>query len=60
MNAQWEKTIFKILCWLFLEVLFNLIGIDDLIDYSEFVLMPKVDVRVNQVMVRVNYVPITT
>lgn len=59
MNAQWEKIVLKILCWLFVEVLFNLIGIDDLIDYSEFVLMPKVDVRVNQVMVRVIYVPTT-
>ena len=52
MNTPWEKIVFKILCWLLLEVVFNLIGIDDLADYSEFVLMPKV-------MVSVNYVSIT-
>ena len=47
MNAQWEKIVFKILCWLFLEIIFNLIGIDDLVDYSEFALRPKVVVQVN-------------
>lgn len=47
MNNQWKKIGLKILCWLFLEVVFNLIGIDELADYSEFVLMPKVMVKVN-------------
>lgn len=47
MNTQWRKIVFKILCWLFLEVVFNLIGIDDLVDYSEFVSVPKAVVEVN-------------
>ncbi|WP_172657252.1 hypothetical protein [Myxosarcina sp. GI1] len=47
MNTQWEKIIFKILCWLFVEAVFNLIGIDDLIDYGEFTLIPKVMLQVN-------------
>lgn len=44
---QWKKIVFKILCWLFLEVVFNLVGIDDLVDYGEYALMPKVMVQVN-------------
>lgn len=47
MNTHWEKIVFKILYWLFLEVVFNLVGIDDLVDYSEFALRPKVMVQVN-------------
>ena len=31
--------------WLLLEAMFNLIGIDDLADYSEFLLMLKVTVE---------------
>ncbi len=45
MNTQWGKIVSKILCWLFLEIAFNLIGIDDLVDYSEFVSVPKVVIR---------------
>ena len=47
MNTQWGKIVFKILCWLFLEIVFNLVGIDELLDYSEFALMPKVMVQVS-------------
>lgn len=45
MNVYWEKIVFKILCWLLVEAVFNLIGIDDLVDYGEFVLVPRVIVR---------------
>ena len=37
----WQNLIFKISFWLLIEVIFNLIGIDELADYSEFLLMPK-------------------
>ena len=47
MNTQWEKIAFKILCWLFVETVFNLIGIDDLIDCSEFALMHNVMFQVH-------------
>ena len=41
MNSQWRRLIYKILFWLLLEAVFNLIGIDTVADYSEFLLMPK-------------------
>ena len=37
----WQNLILKISFWLLIEVIFNLIGIDELADYSEFLLMPK-------------------
>lgn len=45
MKTNWQKLIMKIFFWLLLEAVFNLIGIDDLADYSEFLLMPKVTVQ---------------
>ncbi|MDJ0533890.1 MAG: hypothetical protein QNJ70_15610 [Xenococcaceae cyanobacterium MO_207.B15] len=36
MKTQWQQLFLKILFWLALEAVFNLIGIDDLADYSEF------------------------
>jgi hypothetical protein len=33
--------IFKLTVWITVEVIFNLIGIDDLADYSEFILDKK-------------------
>ena len=32
-----NKLIFKVVIWLATEILFNLVGIDDLADYSEYV-----------------------
>ncbi len=46
MNTQWGKIVFKILYWLFLKIAFNLFGIDNLVDYSEFALMPKVMIQI--------------
>lgn len=37
MNVRWRKLLIKIFFWLVTEFLFNLLGIDDLADYSEFV-----------------------
>ena len=45
MKTNWQKLIMKIFFWLLLEAVFNIIGIDDLADYSEFLLMPKVTVQ---------------
>jgi hypothetical protein len=45
MNINWQQLITKILFWLLVEAIFNWIGIDDLADYSEFLLMPKVTVQ---------------
>lgn len=41
MNINWQDLIFKIFFWLLVEIVFNLVGIDDLVDYSEFLLMPR-------------------
>lgn len=48
MKTQWQKLIYKILFWLLVEAIFNLIGIDDLADYSEFLLMPKATTELNR------------
>jgi len=45
MNTNWQKLITKIFFWLLVEAVFNLIGIDDLADYSEFLLMPKITIQ---------------
>ncbi|HEY9726607.1 MAG TPA: hypothetical protein V6D50_09185 [Chroococcales cyanobacterium] len=37
MNTQWQKILVKITFWLILEILLNLLGLDSLADYSEFV-----------------------
>ena len=36
-KRQWKKQLAKITVWLAAEILLNLMGIDDLADYSEFV-----------------------
>lgn len=48
MNIYWQKIVFKILCWLAVEAIFNLIGIDDLVDYSEFLFVPREIVQVER------------
>ena len=47
MEIQWQKLIFQIMFWFLLEVVFNFIGIDELADYSEFLLMPKITPELN-------------
>lgn len=37
MNIRWQKLLVKISFWLATEIILNLVGIDDLADYSEFV-----------------------
>ena len=36
-SQHWQKLVIKLICWLALEILLNLIGLDDLADYSEFI-----------------------
>ncbi len=45
MKINWQKLITKIFFWLLVEAVFNVLGIDDLADYSEFLLMPKITIE---------------
>ena len=36
-SQHWQKLFVKLICWLALEILLNLMGLDDLADYSEFI-----------------------
>lgn len=45
MKINWQKLIMKIFFWLVLEFVFNLIDIDKLADYSEFLLISKVTIQ---------------
>ena len=37
MNVRWQKLLVKTFFWLATEIILNLVGIDDLADYSEFI-----------------------
>ena len=37
MKVQWKKLLVKTTFWLVGEIWFNFLGIDNLVDYSEFV-----------------------
>ena len=37
MNVRWKKLLVKTTLWLVAEIWFNFLGIDDLVDYSEFI-----------------------
>ena len=37
MNIRWQKLLVKISFWLATEIVLNMVGIDDLADYSEFI-----------------------
>ena len=41
MNVRWQKLLVKTSFWLATEIVLNLIGIDDLADYSEFLLQDR-------------------
>ena len=36
-SQHWQELFLKLICWLALEIILNLIGLDDLADYSEFI-----------------------
>lgn len=37
MNVKWKKLLARVAFWLLTEILLNLLGLDNLADYSEFV-----------------------
>ena len=37
MNVRWKKLLVKTILWLVAEIWFNFLGIDNLVDYSEFI-----------------------
>jgi hypothetical protein len=41
MKTHWQKILIKITCWLIVEIILNLLGLDNLADYSEFVFEDK-------------------
>ncbi|MEL7350359.1 MAG: hypothetical protein AAF171_14030 [Cyanobacteria bacterium P01_A01_bin.116] len=38
MQGQWQTLISKLLFWLMVEIILNLVGLDNVADYSEFLL----------------------
>lgn len=37
MKVQWQKMVVKITVWVVAEIILNLIGLDNVADYTEFV-----------------------
>jgi hypothetical protein len=37
MKVQWHKLLFKLTVWLCAEIMLNLLGLDDLADYGDFI-----------------------
>ena len=37
MNIQWHELLYKLTVWLLAEIVLNLMGLDDMADYSEFI-----------------------
>lgn len=37
MHPQWQKILFKIIFSVFTEIILNVLGLDNLADYSEFI-----------------------
>jgi hypothetical protein len=37
MNAKWQDRLIQVLIWLAIEITLNLLGLDNIADYSEFV-----------------------
>ena len=38
MQIQWHKLITKLTFWLMVEIILNLVGLDNMADYSEYLL----------------------
>ncbi len=43
MNLKWKTIFIKIIIWLVTEIYLNLLGLDTLADYSEFILVQDTD-----------------
>ena len=48
MGIQWKYKWCKIFVWLMAEVIFSMLGVDDLADYSEFIFEQKMPVLISQ------------
>ena len=46
-TIRWKKLLFDMSIWLVAEIILNIIGIDDLADYSEFLQGAKSNVSLN-------------
>jgi hypothetical protein len=46
MNGQTTQWVFNLILWVAIEIILNIVGIDDLADYSEFLFEHPVHVQV--------------
>jgi hypothetical protein len=46
MNGQTTQWVFNLIFWIVVEIILNIVGIDDLADYSEFLFEQPVHVQV--------------
>lgn len=44
MKAHWQKLVIKVTMWLMVEILLNILGLDNLADYGEFVFHREVTI----------------
>lgn len=44
MQTRWKKLFIKVTAWLAAEIILNLLGLDNLADYSEFIYEQEVTV----------------
>ncbi len=47
MKVQWHTLINKLLFWLVVEIILNLVGLDNIADYSEFLLSERTMPRIS-------------
>ncbi|NEO34103.1 MAG: hypothetical protein F6K36_27605 [Symploca sp. SIO3C6] len=57
MKTQWKNICFKVTAWLVSEVVLNLLGLDDLADYSEFVFDLEVTIANNHPQITLVFPP---
>ncbi len=43
-KINYQQLLSKIIIWLALEIIFNLIGIDEIADFSEFIMQDKTNI----------------
>lgn len=48
MKMQWQRIWLKAAFWLLTEIILNLIGLDNLADYSEFIFEQEVTIALRQ------------
>lgn len=50
MQHRWQRFVVRVLVWLVAEIAFNLFGLDDLADASEFVFRHRDPIRESQLV----------